>query len=165
MASSRAARRVRRRRGPSSLGATKALRANAALLKKRLQSAPILREDAGEASGSLKSGLKSLSAHGIVAAGQTAKKVTQATGSGAKSAKSGLSGQAGAAAKGAGSTAAHASSGATSLAGNVSGQVKNTAHLRDADRRQVRHELLGQGQDRDRQGQVQVPVRDVLHQE
>ena len=108
-------------------GATKALRANAALLKKRLQSAPILREDAGEASGSLKSGLKSLSAHGIVAAGQTAKKVTQATGSGAKSAKSGLSGQAGAAAKGAGSTASHASSGATSLAGNVSGQVKNTA--------------------------------------
>ena len=108
-------------------GATKALRANAALLKKRLQSAPILREDAGEASGSLKSGLKSLSAHGIVAAGQTAKKVTQATGSGAKSAKSGLSGQAGAAARGAGSTASHASSGATSLAGNVSGQVKNTA--------------------------------------
>ena len=69
-----------------------------------------------------------MSAKGIVAGGETAKKVTQATGGAAKGAKTGLGGQAKAAGSGASSTAAHASSGATSVAGSVSTQLHSTAH-------------------------------------
>ncbi len=107
--------------------AGKALKGNAAQLKKLVGKAYIFKEDAAEVAADLKGGLKQISGKGIVAAGKTAKDAAGAASGASKGAKSGFGAQAHSASSSAASTAGGAAKGASGVAGSVSSQVKSTA--------------------------------------
>ena len=85
--------------------AGKALKGNAAQLKKLVGKAYVFKEDAAEVAAELKGGLKQISGKGIVAAGKTAKDAAGAASGASKGAKSGFGAQAHSASTSAASTA------------------------------------------------------------
>ncbi|MDA0179050.1 hypothetical protein OJ997_01990, partial [Solirubrobacter phytolaccae] len=113
--------------GAQHSAALKGLKTSAAKIRKLINRAPIMREDAAGVAGEVKGQLKEMSARGIVAGGKTAKMATTATGGVAKQAKTGLASGAAGAAGSAAQTATGASTGANSLAANVGTQVQSTA--------------------------------------
>ena len=67
----------------------KGLKTSAAKMRALVNKAPVMREDADGVSGDVKGQLKDMSARGIVAGGKTAKLAANATGGAAKQAKTG----------------------------------------------------------------------------